>query len=406
MATRSTVIRRATIPLALVAATLFASSAFGRPGADRKSPAKDAKTATPKFIELMWPEPPETPRVKFLDLLASEESLGRKTKFSESFMQFLTGQKTNLYRIYQPRDIAVSDDGMRVYASDFGQSSIFIFDRALKKVRLIGQDEPFAQPFGLALDEQENLYVVEQEKRRVRVTDSTGKTLRMITNDRLVRPTDVAVDRQRGLVYVADASRKTNEDHTVKVFDREGKFLRTLGNGKGDCQGCLFFPTYVATDAQGRVYVTSTLNARVDVFDHNGKYVRTIGGRGTAFGDFDKPKGVALDSFGNIYVADSGWSNVQIFNQNGDVLLFFGGRGDYPGLLKNPTGIAIDGKNRIYVADYLNYRVTVYELINTTAKDSFLNAEAAPAAAQTPAATRTADAGKKAEAPSQPEVKR
>ena len=51
------------------------------------------------------------------------------------------------------------------------------------------------------------------------------------------------------------------------------------------------------------------------------------------------------------------------------------GAGEFtlPGLLKNPTAITIDRANRIYVADYLNHRVEVYQLVNTTAEDSFLD---------------------------------
>jgi hypothetical protein len=41
-------------------------------------------------------------------------------------------------------------------------------------------------------------------------------------------------------------------------------------------------------------------------------------------------------------------------------------------MLKNPLAVAIDKNNRIYVGDYLNHRVEVYDLVNTTAGDSFL----------------------------------
>lgn len=352
---------------AVILSFVFFSYLKAKPSA---TPIQQKNSNKPKLIELVWPEPPENPRIKFVDILASELDLGRKLSRRERLLNFLSGNSREIFRIYQPRDVAVSDDGMRVYSSDFGQSSIFRFDLENRKVDLIGRNEPFAQPFGLALDEKENLYVAEQQTKRIRVVDKTGKTVRVITHEKLVRPTDVAIDRERKLIYVADPSRKTSDDHTVKVFDMDGQLVRTIGEGKGDCKGCLMFPTYIAIDNEGNVYVCSTLLARVDVFTPDGKYLRTIGERGTTFGMFDKPKGVALDSFGNVYVADSGWSNVQIFNKKGQVLLFFGGRGDYPGLLKNPTGIAIDKNNKIYVADYLNYRVSIYQLINTTAADS------------------------------------
>jgi DNA-binding beta-propeller fold protein YncE len=365
------------LSVVLVVAGLVSAS---RAGNDEKKQNHNAtKTAAAKsqaqFVDLAWPEAPETPRIKVVDILASEADLGRKITTRESMMKFLTGTKPQIAHIYQPRDVAVSDDGNRVYASDFGQSVIFIFDLEQRKVSTIRSETPF----GLALDAHENLYVVEQESKRIVVFDRQGSKLRVITHPRLIRPTDIAIDRQRKLIYVADPGKKNSEEHSVKVLNFEGELVRTIGKGKGDCPGCLFFPTYVAIDKAGNIYVTSTLNARVDVFDPTGNYLRTIGERGTSFGMFDKPKGVALDSFGNIYVADSGWSNVQIFNQKGEVLLFFGGRGDYPGLLKNPTGIAIDKNNKIYVADYLNYRLTVYQLVNTKAEDSYIALPASPA---------------------------
>ena len=133
------------------------------------------------------------------------------------------------------------------------------------------------------------------------------------------------------------------------------------------------FPTYVTVDGQGNVYVADTLNSRVEEFDADGKYLRSYGERGNSWGMFDKPKGVAVDNFGNLYVVDAGWSNVQIFNQKKQILMFFGGRGQIPGMLRTPTAIAIDKNNRIYIGDFLNHRVEVYQLVNTTADDSFLN---------------------------------
>ena len=359
----------------VVASLVVVLRADGAGKKHAKATRSNHAKAQAQYVDLTWPEAPETPRIKVVDILASEADLGRKITRRESLMKFLTGATPELAHIYQPRDVAVSDDGNRVYASDFGQSVIFIFDLEHKKVRTIRSEAPF----GLALDARENLYVVEQQNRRIVEFDRQGEKLRTITNPKLIRPTDIAIDRQRKVMYVADPGTKNSEEHSVKVFNFEGELVGTIGKGKGDCKGCLFFPTYVAVDKKGNIYITSTLNARVDVFDRAGNYLKTIGERGTSFGMFDKPKGVAVDSFGNIYVADSGWSNVQIFNQKGEVLLFFGGRGNYPGLLKNPTGIAIDKNNRIYVADYLNYRVTVYQLINTKAEDSYIKLPATTA---------------------------
>lgn len=334
-------------------------------------------SAPPEPQHLVWPPPPLAPRIEFVRSIVSDEDLGRDTTMTQKLLELLAGEKPAPNRVAEPMGIAVSDDGTRIYVSDFAQAAVFVFDFGAKIFTKIGRDEPLARPSGIALDAAENLYVVEQEKRVISVFDRKGKLLRTISDPSIDRPTGIAIDRRRARIYLSDTGHsKSKAAHVVRIFDLDGKPVGTLGQGKGVGPGRFQFPTYVSVDAQGYVYVTDTLNSRVQMFDPDGSYVKSIGERGNAWGMFDKPKGVATDRFGNIYVVDSGWSNVQIFNQRGQVLLFFGGRGPIPGMLKNPTAIAIDSKDRIYVGDYLNHRIEVYQLVNTIADDSFLSAAA------------------------------
>ena len=331
-----------------------------------------------KEVRLVWPEPPEVTRIEFIRTIISDEDLGKDTTGSQSILKFLEGEKPAANRIVEPMGIAVSDDGERMYISDHAQGAVFAYDFAKKTARKIGGGEkPLVTPMQLALDAQENVYVVEQAKKGVSVFDPQGKPLRFITDASIQRPTGIAIDNTRGKIYVSDTSHTKSTDHTVKVFDMQGKLLGLVGKGKGDMEGSFLFPTFLTLDAQGNLYVSDTINSRVQVFDADGKFLRAIGKHGSAFGQFDKPKGVAVDSFGNTYVADSGWSNVQLFNPKGQVLMFFGGRGTVPGLMQGPGSLTIDKKNRIYVGDMLNHRVNVYQLVNTTAADSVAKDDAA-----------------------------
>jgi len=324
-------------------------------------------------VHLVWPAPPLTTRIEFVRSITSDENLGRDTTFDEELLNFLSGIKPPPNRIVEPMGLAVSDDGDRLYVSDIAQGAVFAFDFPQKSFTKIGSTERLAQPVGLALDAQENLYVVEQQKKGISVFDRAGNRLRFITDASLERPSGIAIDAVRGKLYVADTSHTKSKNHTVKVFNLDGQLLGEIGHEKGNAPGQFKFPTYLTLDAQGNLYVTDTLNARVQAFDPDGNYLKSFGQRGDGWGMFDTAKGVAVDSFGNVYVADSTWSNVQIFNQKGQVLLFFGGRGPIPGMLKNPTAVVIDKKNQIYVADFLNHRVDMYRLVNTTSTDSFLN---------------------------------
>ncbi len=321
----------------------------------------------------VWPPPPLPARIEFVRTIVSDEDLGRDTTFSQALLNFLAGEKPTRNRIVEPMGLAVSDDGQRLYVSDFTQLEVFVFDFLQKKFTKIGEGEKLARPVGIALDGQEQLYVVEQEKRGITVFSREGKRLRFITHASLERPAGIAIDRERGKIYLADTGHTKSTEHSVKVFNLSGELIGKIGHGKGEEPGQFLFPTYLGLDPNGNLYVTDTLNSRVQAFDPDGNYMKSVGERGNSWGMFDKPKGVALDRFGNVYVVDSGWSNVQIFNPKGQILLFFGGRGSLPGQLSNPTAIAIDKENRIYVADYFNRRVEVYQLVNTTAEDSFIN---------------------------------
>lgn len=322
-------------------------------------------------VHMVWPEPPEKARIEFVRSIVDDEDLGQDTTASQKLVKFLAGDKPSVNRIVEPMGLAVSADANRLYVSDYGQAAVFVFDFDKKTfLKIGGEARPLAGPVGIALDAQENLYVVEQAKRGVQVFDRNGKDLRFITDESIERPVGVAVDSARNKLYVVDGAHTGSAEHSVKIFDLHGKLLGKIGKEIGNVPGSFLFPTYATLDAKGNLYVTDTLNSRVQMFDPDGKFVRQFGKRGTSAGMFDKPKGVAVDGFGNVYVADSGWSNVQIFNERAQVLLFFGGRGTGHGLMQNPTALAIDKNNRIYVGDLLNHRVGVYKLVNTTREDS------------------------------------
>jgi len=318
--------------------------------------------------KLVWPAPPLPPRIEFVRSITSEDDLKADTTFSAAMVTFLAGEQMPEGRIASPAGIAISDDTQRLYVADPLQHKVFVFDFAKKELRKI----EVGYPTGVALDDQENVYVVSGVAKGVTVFDRTGKQLREINDGTMARPNGIAVDSKHDRVYVVDTGNAGAPEQNVKIFDRSGKRIGSIGGASGGDFGQFSYPTYVTVDGGGNVFVADTLNARIQKFDQEGKFVTAIGRAGSNWGEFDKPKGVALDTFGNVYVVDTGWSNVQIFNPKGEILLFFGGRGPIPGMMKNPLAVAIDKNNRIYVGDYLNHRIGVYQLVNTKAEDSFV----------------------------------
>ena len=324
------------------------------------------------LLRMTWPEPPLPARIEFVSAVASERDVTRGFDLSRLLSVGLIGLERKVWHLYQPVGVAVSDDGERAYVADYSQALLYVFDFAHGSVRVVGEEGGFGRPIGLAVDGDGQIYVSDQKTKAVQVLSVDGTPVRTLHLDHIERPEGIAIDRARGRLYVADAGGLQSSEHYVRIYDLEGRHVGNIGQGRGGGPGELYFPTYVALDAAGQLYVSDTMNSRVAVFDAEGKFVRQVGKQGDSFGEFDKPKGLALDTFGNLYVADSSWSIVQIFNPRGEVLLFFGGRSRYPGMFENPTGIAIDRQNRIYVCDTFNHRLSMYRLVNTTAGDSFV----------------------------------
>jgi len=322
---------------------------------------------------MVWPEPPETARIEFIRNLVDDKDLEKDSTASQTLLKFLAGDVAAPNRIVEPMGLTTSADAHRLYISDFAQGKVFVFDFEKKTAKAIGLGR-LAAPMGVGVDAAENLYVADSGRKGVQVFDPAGEPLRFITHESLERPVGLAMDLPRGKFYVADSGRTGSAEHSVKIFDLQGKLLGKIGRQTGDIPGSFLFPTYLTVDPQGNLYVADTLNSRVQKFNPDGKFVQAIGKRGTAFGMFDKPKGVGVDSFGNLYVADTGWSNVQIFNAKGEVLMFFGGRGIVPGMMQNPSALTVDKQNRIYVGDLLNNRINIYKLVNTSAEDEAIKA--------------------------------
>lgn len=330
------------------------------------------KTVAPR-PDVVWPDPPEVPRIRFVQSFAHTDDLD-SSAFT-AFKRTVLGASPDV-SLRQPMGLALSADGQRLYIADHALSAVLIADLEGKTLKKFAPDEPLGKPMGVALDKDENVYVSDTTAKLVRVFDKQGTRIRQIGTDQLERPTGLAVDDARKRIYVTDSSRQHSMNHRVRIFDLGGKWLSDLGAKeglptKGSGEGQWHFPTYVTLDVDGNVFVSDSMNFRIQVFKPDGAFVRSFGENGDGPGFFSRLKGLAFDGFGNLYAVDGGHSNVQIFNKNFDVLMFFGGYSAKLEYFDVPSGIVIDKRNnRVYVCNEFVSRINVYELINTKPEDS------------------------------------
>ncbi len=306
--------------------------------------------------EIVWPLPPEKPRVRFVESITSSADVEKKRGMG--LLARLAGTDTST-GFSKPYGMHVDQDG-RLFVADTGWRKVLVFDFAANSFWILGVDGlgTLAHPVGIDTDDQGRIYVTDASQLRVVVYDRDGGYLNAFGGrEHLVKPVGVAVDSVRKQVYVVDT-----KAHQVVVFDTDGNFIRTFGS-HGPEEGAFNWPTNVRVGPGGNVYVVDMLNFRVQVFNPDGEFLWKFGGVGRGFGQFSKPKGLGIGSDGKIFVSDAAFNNVQIFDPQGRLLLFFGGMGHGPGQFWMPGGLAVGADDRIYVADQFHRQVNVYELI-------------------------------------------
>jgi sugar lactone lactonase YvrE len=176
----------------------------------------------------------------------------------------------------------------------------------------------------------------------------------------LVDPVGVAIDKENRLLYVVD----TQQDQ-VFVFDADSfRLVRRMGtpNKKHELTtpGDFALPTGVAVDGDGNVFVTDTMNSRIEMFDADGKFIRQFGQNCDGPGCTPKPKGIATDSDGHVWVADAMIDVLQIFTNEGVLAGYVGGHGKQLGKFSSLAGVAIDKDNRVFAADQYPGRVQMF----------------------------------------------
>ena len=115
-------------------------------------------------------------------------------------------------------------------------------------------------------------------------------------------PYGVAVN-DRDEIVVADC-----HNNRVQVFDSNGTFLRSFGH-KGDNAGELIYPVGIAIDKDRNIFVAENENNRIQIFSWEGRHLGSFGGQGSLDSQLLHPRGLSLDSTGNVIVADTGNSD-------------------------------------------------------------------------------------------------
>jgi hypothetical protein len=167
----------------------------------------------------------------------------------------------------------------------------------------------------------------------------------------------------KGHIFVYTRSQATR----LFEFDAKGNYLREIGEG---LYGFVFAHA-VRVDAQDNIWAVDEGSNMVIKFNPEGRVVMVLGRRpepGEAAPTapepytFNRPTDVAWDAAGNIFVADGyGNSRVVKYDKNGRFIASVGSKGSAPGQLNLPHTMATDAKGNVYVGDRSNSRIQVFD---------------------------------------------
>ncbi|MFC1733182.1 NHL repeat-containing protein [candidate division KSB1 bacterium] len=96
------------------------------------------------------------------------------------------------------------------------------------------------------------------------------------------------------------------------------EFVQKIGELEGEDENYLFYhPGSVVRDSSGNIYVVDTGNCRIQVFNENGVYLKTIGRKGQGPGEFELPRNLFFHSDGNLYVGEPNYSRIIVLSPEG-----------------------------------------------------------------------------------------
>jgi sugar lactone lactonase YvrE len=245
---------------------------------------------------------------------------------------------------YLVRAGQATDGSGDFYFTDARTHSVFIYDFSLQPK---GEIEGLDSPLGVAMDSRGYLLVGNNGRDNVEVYDPVNGNLMAAFGTGLVKmPTAITIGPD-GLIYVTDS-----RSHNVRVFDTDYTPVRTIGSG-GLGTGELDFPidTLVLTYDDGgnqvqEVLVADQGNSRIQIYDAEGNYLRTIKSGCGSFScrppEFRRLQALALDSQGRLHAMDNFKALVSVLDPaTGAFITSYGEYGEGEGYLRVPMDLSI-----------------------------------------------------------------
>ena len=241
--------------------------------------------------------------------------------------------------------IAVNSKDEIVFAQYNGD--IVILDRTGKRLQSIKKSQHgFQNLFGIAVDDNDNIYVTDNGSRSVFKFDKNGTQIKKV-KPAAKNPDLWGIAVSGNQVIVVD-----EKNHQLLSFTRDLEFVKKIDLRSGG-------PIGVACDEEGKMYVCDFDQHGVKVLSAQGELLYSFGDKDSTSHKLSQPHSICVDSE-FVYVTDWGNHGVSQFTKQGKFITSFGKKGSGDGQFIHPSGLAFDSDGVLYVCDLYNNRVQVF----------------------------------------------
>lgn len=224
----------------------------------------------------------------------------------------------------------------------------------------------FVECPGVAVDSLDNIYVLTRGEHPVIVFDRNGNFLRSFGEG-------LFSNRTHGLFIAHDDSVLVADDglHTIQKFSPQGQKLMEIGERDHPAPKWSGQPFNRPTSASimpsnGDVYISDGYgNSRIHVYSDQGEYKFSWGEPGIDAGQFIRPHNIAIDSDDQVYVVDREAHRIQVFDAKGNFVTMWNNihRPDAMVLWQDHIYVGeLNGMQGVDDAPGLGHRVGIYSL--------------------------------------------
>ena len=258
-----------------------------------------------------------------------------------------------------PRGITLNHQG-NLLVSEWNGGKIVELNKFGQHVRSFGTH--LHHPAGIVADKAGNSYVTDAAGERSRVVKFSpdGKVMKEVgrqgvNSGEFKNPRGLAISQQNEL-FVCD-----RDNDRIQVFSKNLEFIRSIDIRAVDtqrAQPCK--PNDLTFDQAGNMYITDIGNNCIHCMTISGQFLLSFSSEGDGPGYLAGPESIHCDNKGFLYVTEYKNHRVSIFKLDGDFVSKFGILGSGDSELKFPMGIVTDEDGCVYVCELFNNRIQVF----------------------------------------------